>query len=285
MIYKKRKRHRKLDEFIFLIGFFIVTVTVIVYSNKHLNLETSERFDKSIESNYTNTIESKNKTNNKSLSNQQSSKSTIKNIRMDKSDKYINSVLNVPNVVNENKELEKIINDKINADINSFFEKNYKEAKDNYINNNIDGVKFEANTDYKVVKNTKDVLSIIIRYYNYSGGAHGYYEDIAYNIDIKSGKFLRLSDLFLEQSNYKEIINKEIESQIKTLEMENVENKGIYQFKSISDNQKYYFSGNDIVIYFDLYDIAPYAAGIPEFVIDGDLVIPIIKKEYINLFK
>jgi len=128
-------------------------------------------------------------------------------------------------------------------------------------------------------------LSIIIRYYNYSGGAHGYYEDIAYNIDIKSGKFLRLSDLFLEQSNYKEIINKEIESQIKTLEMENVENKGIYQFKSISDNQKYYFSGNDIVIYFDLYDIAPYAAGIPEFVIDGDLVIPIIKKEYINLFK
>ena len=281
MIYKKSKRGRKLHEFIFLIGFFIITVTVIVYTNKQLKLETNKTTGNIIESNYV--VREDNKGQNSSDS--KSSKSIVNNERIDKTDKYINSVLNIPNIVNENKNVEKTINDKIKGDVNLFFEKNYKEAKDNFVNNNLDGVKFEANTDFEVEKNTDSILSLKMRYYNYSGGAHGFYDDIAYNIDIRSGKFLELSDLFLEQSNYIEIINNEIKSQIKSLESENKENVGIYQFNTIKENQKYYFNGNNIVLYFDLYDIAPYAAGIPEFTINSDIIMPIVKKEYVDLFK
>ena len=39
----------------------------------------------------------------------------------------------------------------------------------------------------------------------------------------------------------------------------------MYEFKSIEDKQKFYIQDDNIVVYFDLYDIAPYAAGIPEF--------------------
>jgi hypothetical protein len=281
MIYKKSKRGRKLHEFIFLIGFFIITVTVIVYTNKQLKLETYKTTGNIIESNYI--VREDNKGQNSSDS--KSSKSIVNNERIDKTDKYINSVLNIPNIVNENKNVEKTINNKIKSDVNLFFEKNYKEAKDNFVNNNLDGVKFEANTDFEVEKNTDSILSLKMRYYNYSGGAHGFYDDIAYNIDIRSGKFLELSDLFLEQSNYKDILNNEIKSQIKSLESENKENLGIYQFNTIKENQKYYFYGNNIVLYFDLYDIAPYAAGIPEFTINSDIIMPIVKKEYVDLFK
>jgi len=281
MIYKKSKRGRKLHEFIFLIGFFIITVTVIVYTNKQLKFETNKTTGNIIESNYI--VREDNKGQNSFDS--KSSKSIVNNERIDKTDKYINSVLNIPNIVNENKNVEKTINDKIKSDVNLFFEKNYKEAKDNFVNNNLDGVKFEANTDFEVEKNTDSILSLKMRYYNYSGGAHGFYDDIAYNIDIRSGKFLELSDLFLEQSNYKDILNNEIKSQIKSLESENKENLGIYQFNTIKENQKYYFNGNNIVLYFDLYDIAPYAAGIPEFTINSDILMPIVKKEYVDLFK
>jgi hypothetical protein len=281
MIYKKSKRGRKLEEFISLIGFFIITVTVIVYTNKQLKLETNKTTGNIIESNYI--VREDNKGQNSSDS--KSSKSIVNNERIDKTDKYINSVLNIPNIVNENKNVEKTINDKIKGDVNLFFEENYKEAKDNFVNNNLDGVKFEANTDFEVEKNTDSILSLKMRYYNYSGGAHGFYDDIAYNIDIRSGKFLELSDLFLEQSNYKDIINNEIKSQIKSLESMNKEIVGIYQFNTIKENQKYYFNGNNIVLYFDLYDIAPYAAGIPEFTINSDILMPIVKKEYVDLFK
>jgi hypothetical protein len=39
------------------------------------------------------------------------------------------------------------------------------------------------------------------------------------------------------------------------------------------------------VIYFDLYEIAPYAAGIPEFIINVNKIDHILKPEYKNIFK
>ena len=50
-----------------------------------------------------------------------------------------------------------------------------------------------------------------------------------------------------------------------------------------SDNQKFYLDDSKIVIYFDLYEIAPYAAGIPEFPIIVENIKPQIKEDYIEL--
>ena len=38
-------------------------------------------------------------------------------------------------------------------------------------------------------------------------------------------------------------------------------------FKGISENQGFYISSGNIVIYFQVYEIAPYVTGIPEFYI------------------
>ena len=54
---------------------------------------------------------------------------------------------------------------------------------------------------------------------------------------------------------------------------------------SIEDKQKFYIQDDNIVVYFDLYDIAPYAAGIPEFIINVNKIDHILKPEYKEIFK
>lgn len=122
-------------------------------------------------------------------------------------------------------------------------------------------ISYAAFTDYKVNYNKNSFLSLYVDYYRYTGGAHGSTLRKCYNFNLKTGEALNLKDLFKEDLNYKEIINKEISSKIE-------KHKEIYfssDFQGISDNQCFSIDGNNLIIYFQQYDIAPYAAGIPEF--------------------
>ena len=78
------------------------------------------------------------------------------------------------------------------------------------------------------------------------------------------------------------LINNEIENQIKQPDKQEDQDK-VYDFYGIKDNQKFYLDDSKIVIYFDLYEIAPYAAGIPEFPIIVENIKPQIKEDYIEL--
>ena len=202
-----------------------------------------------------------------------------------KNNKYINSVINIPIIITENKELSKYINDEITNNIMKFFNESQQQAKEYY--ENIEEVenKFVANVDYDIKKNSDNILSIMIIYYKFAGGAHGDYEHVVYNIDMKNGKFISLSDLFKEKIDYKTVINEEIRKQIEDLIKTDKQNKGIYEFEGISDKQKFYIQDNNLVVYFDLYEIAPYAAGIPEFIINVNKIDHILKPEYKEVFK
>ena len=202
-----------------------------------------------------------------------------------KNNKYINSVINIPIIITENKELSKYINDEITNNIMKFFNESQQQAKEYY--ENIEEVenKFVANVDYDIKKNSDDILSIMIIYYKFAGGAHGDYEHVVYNIDMKNGKFISLSDLFKKNIDYKTVINEEIRKQIEDLIKTDKQNKGIYEFEGISDKQKFYIQDNNLVVYFDLYEIEPYAAGIPEFIINVNKIDHILKPEYKEVFK
>lgn len=202
-----------------------------------------------------------------------------------KNNKYINSVINIPIIMVDNKEISKNINDEITNNIMEFFNDSQNQAKE--YNNALPEIenKFIANVDFDIKKNSDNILSILIKYYKYAGGAHGYYENVAYNIDIRNGDFLVLDDLFKEDIDYKNVINEEIRIQIEELIKSDEQNKGIYEFKNISDKQKFYIQDDNIVPYFDLYEIAPYVAGIPEFMINLNKIDHILKPEYKEVFK
>lgn len=199
--------------------------------------------------------------------------------------KYINSIINIPIVITDNKEIEKSINDKIRTDIMYFYNTSKEEAKTYYEKDPENLNKTIINADFEVKKNSDNMLSINIQYYKYSGGAHGYYEDISYNIDMTNGENLTLKTLFKENCDYKNVINIEIRRQIEAMAQKDAEYNGLYEFDGIKDNQKFYIQDDNIIVYFDLYEIAPYPAGIPEFTINVKSINHILKEEYIQIFK
>jgi hypothetical protein len=193
---------------------------------------------------------------------------------IDKSDKYLDAKLNIPSITITDKTIEKSINDKIKNDImNVYYE--FRQEATNYKSEN----QFTLNNDFEVNKNNENLLSITIKYYKNATGAHGDYENISYNIDMKNGQNIHLYELFEKDSDYKKIIDLNIKNQIEKSDSE------IYTFNGIKDNQKFYIKDDNLVIYFDLYDIAPYPKGIPEFPINIKDLNDIIKNEYIDIFK
>ncbi|MGL5313554.1 MAG: DUF3298 and DUF4163 domain-containing protein [Peptostreptococcaceae bacterium] len=202
-----------------------------------------------------------------------------------KNNDYINCVINIPIIMMSNKEIEKSINDEIRNEIMKFYNEAQSQAKE--YQKDLPDVqnKFVANVDFEVKKNSDNMLSLVIEYYKYSGGAHGYYENISHNIDVRNGRELSLKDLFKDNYDYKKVINKEIREQIEDIIKKEPQYNGVYEFNGIKEEQKFYIQDDNIVIYFDLYDIAPYAAGIPEFQINIKTIDHMLKDEYIDVFK
>ena len=86
-----------------------------------------------------------------------------------------------------------------------------------------------------------------------------------YNIDLESGQDLALKDLFVDNYDYASIINQEIKNQISNGEP--IYFEGDMGFQGISEAQAFYLQDDALVMVFQQYEIAPYAAGIPEFTI------------------
>ncbi|MGO0881581.1 DUF3298 and DUF4163 domain-containing protein [Clostridioides difficile] len=270
--------------YVFVLSLTIIAVLAIKHDYRYNNLGKDALLnlnkDKEAVSVMSNQSLPKDTTNSK----QTLSVSTIGSKTIVKNDEYIESTINMPIITNSNKIVERSTNDRIKNDIFEFYNKSYKEAKQYLKDNPDEENKFVANVDFELKKNTDSALSIKVRYYTYSGGAHGYYQDIAYNVDMRTGKFLELMDLFKDNTKYKEVIDEEIKQQITELEKKDKENVGIYNFKGIKENQNFYLQDDNLVIYFDLYDITPYAAGIPEFSINKKLISYMLKSEYVDLF-
>lgn len=110
---------------------------------------------------------------------------------------------------------------------------------------------------------TDELISLPVTYYQYTGGAHGLTTKVAYNYNLKTGKILKLKDLFKEGFDYKSIIDKKVREDIEKEKDIYFENGAL--FKGISENQAYYLNRDSIIVYFQQYEIAPYSSGIREF--------------------
>lgn len=129
---------------------------------------------------------------------------------------------------------------------------------------------FEAYVDYSISYNENCYLSIYFDQYEYAGGAHGLTVRYSDTWNLPQSKRIELMDMFPHRTNYKEYIawtiNKQIEQQIaegNSMFFENYEQLVNENFKM----NNFYLNPEGVVIYFQQYDIAPYAAGIQTFVI------------------
>ncbi|MCG2821958.1 MAG: RsiV family protein, partial [Candidatus Atribacteria bacterium] len=78
-----------------------------------------------------------------------------------------------------------------------------------------------------------------------------------------------LSDILKDKKDYIDIINQEIKRQVNLNPQEYFSEWSAFQ--SISQEQPFYLIEDGMVIYFGLYEIAPYASGIRYFKIPNSL--------------
>lgn len=121
----------------------------------------------------------------------------------------------------------------------------------------------------------KNLLVLELNGYNFPfGAAHGMPSLNYPHIDLVTGSFYELSDLFKKNSNYVKIISDIIENEIKT--NEEYSYVWIDEYKGINENQPFYVNQDALYIYFYPYEIAPYAAGFPTFKIEFNEIEDII---------
>ncbi|WP_051541860.1 WG repeat-containing protein [Clostridium lundense] len=118
--------------------------------------------------------------------------------------------------------------------------------------------------DFSIEFFKKQLLVLEIDGYQYYyGAAHGMPSKIYPHVDLVSGRFYELKDLFKRDSDYVKVLSKIIGDQIKN----NEEYSYIFpgEYKGIKADQPFYVNEDALYIYFYPYEIAPYAAGFPTF--------------------
>ncbi|HHV97245.1 MAG TPA: DUF3298 domain-containing protein, partial [Clostridiaceae bacterium] len=144
---------------------------------------------------------------------------------------------------------------------------------------------FTYESDYDVIYFRKKLVVIdILGYEYYYGAAHGMPIRKCVHIDLETGKFYKLGDLFLKNSDYESVISDIIKKQIIEQGEDSIVQPG--NFDKISPDQTFFIKENTLNIYFSPYEIAPYAAGFPTFKIPFDQISNIIDTcgEFWNAF-
>lgn len=126
---------------------------------------------------------------------------------------------------------------------------------------------------YEIKNNQRQVLSIAVNAMGDFHGAHPVTVVKSANIDVITGKNYELHQLFKPDSGYIKKLSHMIEVQIKERNIPLLED-----FKGIRPNQDYYIADKSLVIYFQQYEISPYYAGLPYFVIPiydiSEMIVP-----------
>lgn len=108
--------------------------------------------------------------------------------------------------------------------------------------------------DYSYTTNKNLLIISLGRYYN-GFGAHGSYDCFSYHVDLTSGKFYTLGDLFMKGSDYKDVLEMIISDDINANQMHLFD-------KSPSVGYSIFFINKDnLQIFFNQDEIASHAAG------------------------
>ncbi|NLY52201.1 MAG: DUF3298 and DUF4163 domain-containing protein [Firmicutes bacterium] len=165
-------------------------------------------------------------------------------------------------------ELENFLNFQWEREINSFVEGIRAEAEAFHRELGEEAnhwLPFQAYVDFKIGYLDERFVSLPVVYYCYTGGAHGMSFQVSNNVDLAAGTRLNLEDLFLPGYDFCGVIAAEVNRQ-------RAENPDYYFDETMAEtvilpDHPFYLTSQGIVVYFGLYEIAPYSTGIPEFLI------------------
>lgn len=124
----------------------------------------------------------------------------------------------------------------------------------------LDDPRSEMQGFYEVKMNEKDILSLSLFNYAYTGGAHGLTLQKSLTFRVSTGQEYKLSQLFKAGSPYIKRLSGLISEQIKGRDISTLE-----PFQMIRPDQDFYIADRALILYFALFELTPYAFGFPYF--------------------
>ena len=120
---------------------------------------------------------------------------------------------------------------------------------------------FESKEEAMVRRADSNVLSVLYCGHKYEGGAHGYTYYFGENYDPKTGELLKLEDVVLDLESFPSIVQEYLFRYWEPVYF--YEDMDLNEhFKEYRDSIAWTLDYNGITVYFNPYDIAPYASGI-----------------------
>lgn len=162
-----------------------------------------------------------------------------------------------------NKSLAIALKNKIETDLYNEAVKTYKYNKENGYPTMV----YEVYKNFIITLNIDNIVSLYQDEYTFTGGAHGNTIRTSQTWNLLFGFIISLASLYPNNPSFIIDILKDINEQISKepdIYFENTCNLVLNTFNPKS----FYLTPNNIVIYFQQYDIAPYSSGIRTFNID-----------------
>jgi len=149
--------------------------------------------------------------------------------------------------------------------------------------------KFYFSSDFTIIQSNSTYISFVLKYGGFSGGAHGYENNISFNYDVKNQKIIELKDLFPNDKEYlnylstksREFLKKQDFANVSEEDKKNSTPDAIKQFldsitssiemgtePKIDNFSVFTFTPDKVKIYFGQYQVGPYVIGMPEVEID-----------------
>ncbi|WP_108868022.1 DUF3298 and DUF4163 domain-containing protein [Aquimarina aquimarini] len=151
-------------------------------------------------------------------------------------------------------------------DIVSQFNTSYQNIRNEFPDDNIP---HEATIDCELNYQSDNLISILIDSYVFTGGAHGNGTVSYLNVDTENGKKLSNSDLLKDHNHFKQYVEKIFREQHKIPENESINSTGFFfEDDTFSLPETIGFTSNEVVLYYNQYEINSYAEGPIELRLD-----------------
>lgn len=183
---------------------------------------------------------------------------------LDKSNKNADILIQYPQISGLTDEVQNAINATLKSEAEQFATESEKQAsfRDGTIEH-----KYNFSQTFAVTFNREGILSVVADQYSYTGGAHGGTIRTAHTFSLKDGAELELNDLLKAEPNYKQKLIKLIKESTKEIAFPDV-------VAELSDQPAFFVTESGIAIFYQQYEIAPYAAGIPTYIYNFSSILP-----------
>lgn len=169
-------------------------------------------------------------------------------------------------------ELRKIIafekNTNTSTDYNELLSKFIKTYEDLQKRFPDDVIEWNGDVEGNIIHQSEDLLNIKLKYYTFTGGAHGYQGFRSLLFDPMTGKTIQNTELFVNYDNFRNFAETKFRDKFKIPKNGNINATGyLFEEDRFELPQNIFFTDNGLQLYYNTYEVSAYVSGPKELLI------------------